>query len=61
MQASLQASITWPKKSSMLISLNLGIVVVDLGMAMDFDANIFIFVVYCRLGGKRMEACLFGF
>jgi hypothetical protein len=48
MQTSLQACITWPKKSSMLIKLNLGIVVVDLGIAMDFDINIFIFVVYCK-------------
>jgi hypothetical protein len=32
----------------MLITLNLGIVVVDLGMAMDFDINFFIFVMYYR-------------
>ncbi len=47
-QASFQACITWPNKSSMLITLNLGIVVVDLGMAMDFDINFFIFVMYYR-------------
>ncbi len=48
MQTSFQTYITWPNKSGMLIILNLGIVVVDLGIAMDFDVDLSIFVVDCK-------------
>jgi hypothetical protein len=48
MQTSLQACITWPKRFSMLLILNLGIVVVDFGIAMDFDINISSFLMYYR-------------
>ncbi len=41
MQTSFQACITWPKKFGMLEILNLGIVV-------DFDVDLSIFVVDCR-------------
>jgi hypothetical protein len=44
-QTSLQTYITWPKKSGMLIILNIGIVVVDLGIATDFDVDISIYVM----------------
>ncbi len=47
-QISLQTYITWPKKCGMLIILNLGIVVVDLNIVMDFDVDISIFVVDYR-------------
>ncbi len=40
-QTSLQVCITWPKKFDMLIILNLGI-------AMDFDVDLSIFVVDCK-------------
>jgi hypothetical protein len=46
-QTSLQTYITWPKKFGMLIILNIGIVVVDLGIAMDFDVDISIYVMDC--------------
>ncbi len=46
-QTSLQVFITWPKKYGMLIILNLYIVVVDLGIAMDFDVD-FSISIDCR-------------
>ncbi len=48
MQASLQVCITWAKKFGMLIILNLGIIVVDFSIVVDFDVNLSIFVVDCR-------------
>ncbi len=48
MQTSLQTYITWPKKFGMLIILNLGIVMVDLGIPMDFDVDLSIFVMDCK-------------
>ncbi len=47
-QTSFQTYITWQKKYGMLIILNLGIVAVDLGITMDFDVDLSIFVVDCR-------------
>jgi hypothetical protein len=48
MQTSFQAYITWPKTFGMLIIFNLGIVVLDFGIVVHFDVDLFIFIVDCR-------------
>jgi len=61
-QSSLQAYITWPKKSSMLIKLVLALQTFIGCAYVLYNGSFFsISIVDCRQGGKVMEVSLFGF